>query len=291
MPTRRVRRPSRLGRSAFTSWSRRPEERAIKFDGGTRKWIHWLRVCSLPLPHIAELLAIDLGALDAWANRATRKGRRPRVPTGPPRRSSKPAAIRGQNGRHVRVLQSLGYAAPTIARVLDVALPAVEDFLIRITPIRRAALVRPRDHTEQARIRPPRRRPDPPPPRRPLDWRELDDVGPDGRLTVLEPPPAAELDDQVAAELPAAAPPPPREWIGSTTLRPGGKPRLSEEQAAEVRRERAAGSSEYELARKHKVARNTIHAILIGKTYPPPCPAPVLVAPKMCKNPGKTGNN
>jgi len=64
---------------------------------------------------------------------------------------------------------------------------------------------------------------------------------------------------------------------------------LTPEQAAEIRRERAAGSSEYALARKYKVARNTIHAIVIGKTYPPPLPCPDAECPENEQKQGENG--
>jgi hypothetical protein len=144
----------------------------------------------------------------------------------------------------------------------------------RIAPIRRAALVCPRSKAEQARIRPPRRRPDPRPP---LDWRELDDVGPDGRpLELVEPsPPAAELDHQVD-HAPAIVDPPPRcEWVGPTAMTGGSVRKLRDDQLDDIRRERAAGASVYALARKYGVARNTIYAALKSATTEPiPCPAP-----------------
>jgi hypothetical protein len=266
MPTL-PRRPFQPGRPVSTPWRRPPEDRAVDFDRHTQRWIRWLRGCSLPLPHIAELLSLDLGALDTFANRNGSP-----VPTGPPRRSSKPAAILGQTGCKVRVLQSLGYPVPTIARVLDVELEALEDFLTRLSPIRRAALVRPRSRPEHARIRPPRRRPDRSP-APPVGWVDRDDVGPDGRPIVLVriEPPAVELDDQVEPKLPAAPPAPAGSapWVGSAAfaVHPGGRPTVSEKDAVKIRREHAAGASKAALARKYCVVWNTIHRIVTRRTH------------------------
>ena len=145
------------------------------------------------------------------------------------------------------MLDRLHYPASEIAIILDVAVLAVEDLLRRRRPVRAGVtgIVQPRSHVEQARV-----------------WRNHDDDVP-----AHGPPPAATVEvDQVVAELPAAveAPAARNAWDGPTHIgeTQGGKPRLTDEQAADVRRERAAGASMYALARKYHVARNTIAALL-----------------------------
>jgi hypothetical protein len=109
-----------------------------------------------------------------------------------------------------------------------------------------------------------------------------------GDIPKTEPsPPIVEpVDCDPKVYVPASITP----WVGPCTFSaaPGGKPKLSEQQAIEVRRERASGASMYELARRWKVARNTIYAIVNGKTWPdrscsspppndaPPSPAPAI---------------
>jgi hypothetical protein len=179
----------------------------------------------------------------------------------------------------IRRLTRKGWTAVSIARLHKIE---VRDVRAMLSPTVRTFATPPRPKSPppesapsapRERVRPPLRRPD----RRPTvrHWRELDDVGPDGRPLELVTPPAAELDDQVGAELPAIAGMPSRcEWIGPTSLT-GGKHKLTDAQALEVRREHAAGSSEYALARKYKVARNTIHAVIKATTYPSLLPSTV----------------
>jgi hypothetical protein len=258
------------------SWSRSPEARASEPDRKTKVWIRWLALrCALPLEHVATVLALDLAAVDACINRTTCSGPVPGIPTRPPTRTDDRRRLTGQSTTKVRRLTELAYPPSVIARILDVPPRAVEDFLRRLVPIRRAALSRPRSRAEQKRIGPPRPRCEPPPapPEIPADeaWRYQDGPSP------TDPPPATIAPAAAVLELhqvEVEAPPPAREpWDGPTSPF-GGKPKLTEEEALEVRHKRAAGWSVYELADAYEVTRNTIYRSLRLTTDLPPLPCP-----------------
>lgn len=237
------------------SWSRSPEMRAIHLDHEKKVWVRWLFRCCLPAEHIAAVLEVDLAAVDDAIHQKPLRGRPAVTPTGPPRRSSKPVAIFGQNGSHVRVLQSLGYDAPMIASVLDVELRAVRDFLCRLAPIRVPALVRARSRPEQAGIRVRRPRPDGPLTIDPADaWRFADGAAPYDRPETTPAPAAVVEVDLVGAELPPAC----DAWDGSPSLTPRGKPKLSEEQIVEALELLLSGMSYPAVAKRFKVSVNTL---------------------------------
>jgi len=262
-------------------------------DPDRKVWVHWLcRACHLPLEHAAALLGLEIDDLAVFLARERRGGR---VPNGPPRRSSRRKAITGQTGTRVKILQALGYSPAETARFLAVQARDVEDLLGRLAPIRRERLARPRSRTEQARVRAqlPRFRP---PPRSVVDppaaepWRHRDDVGPDGAplmsavVTVAPPECLGEVGTRSSSGVgaPPAKTPTPSRWVGPSTLKAigsaHGRAKLSEDDATEIRRRCAAGESMYSLAKKYKVARNTIYACVGGKTWkhclPPASPTP-----------------
>jgi hypothetical protein len=291
------------------SWSRSPETRAIHLDRDRRVWVRWLFRCGLRLEHIAIMLELEPTAVAECIDRKTNMGPRPAIPTGPPRRSSKPAAIMGQNGAHVRTLQSLGYDAPTIARVLDVELAAVVDFLARIVPIRRAELVKTRTRKQQRAIRPPR----------PRSWRLTDARDVDGPNPGDPPPlPAAdallEVDDLVELEVPpppaidpwegspsVEVPPAGDPWTGPATLKATGEEhgnaKLTWRLAREIRRQHAAGWSCYRLAKQLGVHASTVRCIVKNLTWvedhSPALPAPDALSDADCgttvQNTGENG--
>jgi hypothetical protein len=299
---------------SVNSWSRPPEVRAIHLDQRMRAWVRWLCRCNVPLDHIAIVLDVDLAAVDDCVRRTTRdtqppcvpttdlptlsrdgrlqRGHPASVPTPPPRiwRDCRRMIV-GQTAIKVRRLDALRYPPSAIAVILDVRKAAVEDLLRRCVPRRGTSLTRPRSRPEQARLKPPRRRPEPPaapPPIDPADaWRYTDGPSP------FDPPPVvpaavAEL-DQVVVDVEAPPPPARNEWVGSASLTPGGKSKFTDDQAAELQRERAAGATLFELAAKYRVARNTISAALKRTIPPPPLPSFEGDCPENGQNPRENG--
>jgi Helix-turn-helix domain of resolvase len=207
-------------------------------------WIRWLRVgAQLPLEHVAAVLGRECSFIETYYEKHGRHLRF--IPSGPPRRDRRPGPkrlISNRTGTRVRILQDLGYGPDQIATILAIDLDELTDFLSRLEPVRRATLRRPR---ERRRVPGHLRKP----------------VGRPPGLRPARPP--TELEGNVVAPL-VDPTPPRRAWVGSTSFResPGASLKLTPEQAVEVRRERAAGASMYELARRYKVARNTIYRVV-----------------------------
>jgi hypothetical protein len=252
-----------------------------------RQWVRWLHTqCRLPLEHVAcvlELELTDVAAFVVWNDQY--KGPRrafTRGLTAPPR-GGKPLnpgriRVRDVTGKRIRAMRSLGYQPETIAVVLKIQLRDVKEFMTRTEPIRVEALKRPRTRREQKALRGSLPRFIPPP---------VESLPPgfDRRVAQPTPPPApatisAEPLDQVELE-PAPSPKfvgtrSHTPWVGPTRFGAGrgGRPSVTEEQAIEIRRKRAAGSTMYALAAEYKVARNTIYAVVNGKVWPENQPVP-----------------
>ena len=254
----------------------------MSLDQDKKRWIRWLHdECLLPLEHVADVLELDLAIvadLIAWHG----KGRRPRRPTGPPRKGERAdrrgLPILGQSGTKIKRLRALGYQPTPIAGMLGLAVDDVKDFIRRLEPIRRGRLSRPRSRVEQLAIRPTL------PPAPPL--RRMDPLADAWNWRARPEPPAVppvvaipvEADDQVVVEARARTPeqPSPHAWVGRNDLyeRRGGRTKFSDAQADELRRECAAGATIYELAAKYKCERNTIYAALKRKPDATPSPPP-----------------
>jgi len=237
-------------------------------DRSNDRWFDWLTACGLSAPRIATVLGLDLRIVNAGLDR--RRVAALPAPTGPPRKGG--ASILGPTANKIQRLRELKYSAGKIAHILALDLVDVEDLVRRLKPIRRAALARPREHAQQAALRTRRRRRRPRPPIVDL-WRcpgdaELDREAAMMPAIVAE---ARELDDhQAVAELPAAellATP----WSGPASTQARGEDhgsaKLTRPAVDKIRRLRAEGWSTGKLARQFGVARNTICAILTGKTW------------------------
>jgi len=261
----------------------------VRLNAYRKVWIDWLhRVCELPREHIALLLELELDVVDARLGFVDRRrgGRRRALPTGPPRCHRQPGDhvhSVGLGTRKIRVLRALGYSAEWIAFILAFDLADVRSFLARTTSIRGVPLAFPRSRKAQAALRAhtPRREPPPRPPViDPADaWRYRDDVGADGSLVVLAP--AAEAPHQAAAEIPPADQPAPLEaaaWEGAVNPHAGGWRKVSPQDAQEIRRLRSEGASTGELAKRFRVSRSWICAVINGEkpkvidSPPLPCP-------------------
>jgi Mor family transcriptional regulator len=229
------------------------------------------------------VLGLDVADVAAYLAHTPPRGCRPRGrPHGPPRRPwtslGRRPPIRGQNGSKIRVLLGLGYEAMRIAAVLRLRVDDVEDFIRRNTPRRLGALKkRLRERCEQAALRPTLPRfiaPELEPIAADWNWRERPVAAVALPAAIV---PAVELDQVVEADIEARKKSDDARcinatvngWVGPSTFaeRPGGQPKLNEDQARDVIRARASGESMYSLAARYKVARNTIYAIVNGKTY------------------------
>jgi plasmid maintenance system antidote protein VapI len=255
------------------AWSRTPQARAGHPDQLTKVWIRWLALrCALPLEHVAIILEVDLTAADDVVHRRHAKGRAWAIPTSAPSSGAgRKRQILGPGATKIYRLHELGYSPSAIAEILGVRPSAVRDLLRRWVPIRRAALVRVRSRPEQSRIRPPRRRPAPPPAQQeiPADeaWRYLDGPSPH------DPPPPAPIvivePDQVVVEVPAPAPQP---WTGSAspmkvTGEANGRSKLNWPLVREVRRLHSLGWTCYRLAQSIGVDPGTITAVVTNRTW------------------------
>ena len=204
--------------------------------------------------------------------------------------------IYGQLGRRIRRLVSLGYSAEWIAATLALKPRAVADFLRRLEPVRKAELARPREPSEERRLRAhqaaaaardERRRLLTPPAGwsngdrfatgEARDWAQF--------MTALQEARASGADilglaSRVWFAPPRSRPePPPVEpaiWVGPENPH-AGNPKLTPEMLAEMHVLRAQGWSTGKLAKRYGVKRATICYALLGRTFHevklPPCPA------------------
>lgn len=262
---------------------------------GRRVWVRFLHGRGIPPAHVAFVLGIDQALVER--DLKIRKGRKPKRPPAPGRKLN-PAdchrrRILSDTANKIRRLAELGYRPAAIAAALMLELAAVEDFLSRLTPIRRErvptpTLARPRSVAEdraarQAQAAAEARRLTrlelaPPP-----GWTYADRV----KAAALEAAeysrflsavrsgklPAADLVDQARAfyapprrrppELPAAGP---AVWTGERSFHLGA-PKLTPEMIDEIRIMRAHGMSVGKIARRFDVTENTIYNALRGRTF------------------------
>jgi hypothetical protein len=252
------------------SWSRSPEARATHLDRHMTAWVRWLVRCAMPTQHIAILLELDLAAVDDAVHRKRTKGPVPAIPTAPPSSTAgRGRQIRSQTARKVYQLRDLHYPHARIATILTLQPADVSDLLLRAVPIRRVALVRPRSRPEQARLRPPRPRREPPP-EIPADeaWRYQGGPAPG------DPPIAPELVvDQVVADSPSSP------WEGPVTFQDHlGK--LTSKQIQDGRAMLATGETYATVAKWFGVSMNTVRTHCGRKgTRPRTPPTPVKPEP------------
>jgi hypothetical protein len=233
-----------------------------------RLWVRWLHQgCLMPLEHVADVLELDPAEIAAYLAHKPRNGHRPPQPAGPPRKAgfaNRPGlAIRGGSGRKIRRLRDLGYQGFQIALFLGIHVDDVREFIRRITPIRKAALNRPRERSVQLGLRPTLPRFVPPALAKiAADWNYRDRP-----VDVAELPAAAPIavavDNQVAVDAAVGARAATQHhrnstaWVGPDTplLR---NPKLAGDQVDKAREMLRAGDSYPVVARRFGVSVNTL---------------------------------
>jgi hypothetical protein len=236
-------------------------------------WCRWLE--SKGVPPSDQAIILDLGLSEVELHLAPqRPGCQPRrrVPTIPAkdgRMRLRDRAVHNNTGRKIGRMIALNYSAERIADVLCLRLASVTDYLRRMTPDRKAELVRPRSRREQRALDRNLRR-------RELArqaaaeravWAERDAGRDDEGCTAPATPVNTQVDQ--AAELvpaPEVPPPAPNPWDGPAAIFVGATPKLTAAQAAEVRAKRAAGWPVWELAHEYEVSGATITATVRGRT-------------------------
>ncbi len=253
------------------------------------------------MPAIARTVGAPLTSVYQVLTRGPAKRR---VPASPPRR--RPVSmIGGRTARYVRTLARLGYDGDRIATLLVIDRHAVSDFLLRLEPVRKAELARPRERSEQERLRAnqaaaaarvERRRILTPP----AGWSNGDRLTTgEARdwtnfMTALHEARASGADILGLASRvwfapprsrPQAPPVKPAIWTGPENPYVGN-PKLTPEMIAEIHALRLQGWSTGKLAKRYAVTRATICYALSRRTFrdlvlpsPPPFVADPLARP------------
>jgi hypothetical protein len=265
---------------------------------GRRRWVRFLSARGIPPGHIAFVLMIseDLVKRDLATRGQTTNSLTTHPPT--PRRRLNPhdchrRRILSNTGNKIRRLAELGYKPPAIASALMLDLMAIEDFLNRLTPIRRERvptpmLARPRSVANDRAARHARAASEA---RKltlleqtpPAGWTYADRV----KAAAVEAAEYARFLDVVrSGKLPAADlvdqarvfyTPPRRRPVDVPTVRPSvwtgetsfhlGAPKLTPEMIDEIRIMRAHRMSVGAIARRFGVTENTIYNALSGRTF------------------------
>lgn len=258
---------------------------------GRRVWVRFLSGRGIPPGHIAFVLDIDQAVVER--DLKIRLGRKPNRPPAPGRKLN-PAnchqrRILSDTANKIRRLTELGYKPAAIASALMLDLAAVDDFLTRLTPIRRdrvqtPTLTRPRSVAADQAARHARAAAEA---RRltrlelipAAGWTNADRIGTAAReaaeyarfLTAVREGKlaASDLVDQARifyapprrqpAEIPSV-------WTGETSFFPGPR-KLTPEMIAEIQIMRAQGTSIGRIARRFDVTENTVYNALSGRTF------------------------
>ena len=121
-------------------------------------WIRWsahANAC-MPIEDVAAVLEISTSAdVAGFVAYVPRRGARPAA--GRPGRlavGELGRVLRSlPDGRKVRILRKLGYQPTPIAGILGLPVADVKRFLRRLEPVRKAELARPRERSEERRLR------------------------------------------------------------------------------------------------------------------------------------------
>jgi hypothetical protein len=126
----------------------------MKWARNRRQWVRLLAARGLPPGRIAFVIEVEeTVVLDDLAWMRPPRQARLTPPVKNRRRPPEDRPILGQAGRRIRRLAALEYTAHWIAATLALKPDVVADFLRRLEPVRKTELARPRERSEEERMR------------------------------------------------------------------------------------------------------------------------------------------